>query len=164
MRDEKMRQDYGADYASGQAGIPLQRVRFSDIIRRREVRRHTTQHPGNWRQVRGSWVRVSTIGQTFLDMVENPTWCGGMAHVLEVWAEHASIFIEEIITSVDGASTKLTKVRAGYLLQERLSLAISDSRVEGWKRFAQRGGSQKLDPEGDYAPVFSPTWMISLNV
>lgn len=163
MRDEKMRQDYPV-LAPGDDAVPLQRLSFSDTIRDRPVRRHTTRHPGKWRQVRGSWARVATIGQTFLDTLEAPEWCGGMAHIMEIWEQHASIFLEEIITAVDSAPTKLTKVRAGYLLQERFGLGLNDSRIEGWKDFAQRGGSQKLSPEAGYVPIFSETWMLSLNV
>lgn len=163
LREEKMRQDY-SPFLPGDDAVPLQRLGFADKIHRRSVRRHTIRHLGAWRQVRDSWARVATVGQTFLDTLEAPEWCGGMAHVVEVWEEHASTFLEEIITAVDAAPTKLTKVRAGYLLQEHLSLGFNDSRIDGWKRFAQRGGSQKLDPEAEYAPVFSETWMLSLNV
>ncbi|MBP2233420.1 hypothetical protein J2847_006758 [Azospirillum agricola] len=162
MRDDRMRQDYGS-LAPGGTAMPLQRLAFPDTIRRRPVRRHTSRHPGAWRQVRGSWARVATIGQTFLDTLEAPDRCGGMAHVIEVWEEHASTFLEEIVAAVDTTPVKLAKVRAGYLLQERLGLGLGDRRIDGWKSFAQRGGSQKLDPEADYAPVFSETWMLSLN-
>ncbi len=56
----------------------------------------------------------------------------------------------------------LIKSRAGYILEERLGL--HHPCVESWKAFGQRGGSRRLDPARDFAPVFSETWMISLNV
>jgi flavin-binding protein dodecin len=85
-----------------------------------------------------------------------------MGHVLDVWDRAAEPWTNEIIEAVDGAESKIDKVRAGYILEERLE--IDDARVRAWKAFAQRGGSRKLDPEAPYAPAFSETWMISLNV
>lgn len=163
LRDEQMQRDFGGVLPTDPV-VPLQRIGFADTIRQRPVRRHTVQRPGSWRAVRGGWARVATVGQTFLDTLEFSDLCGGMAHVITVWEEHAGTFLEEIVTAVDGASTKLTKIRAGYLLQERLALGLGDGRIEAWKHLAQRGGSQKLDPGADYVPVFSETWMLSLNV
>ena len=56
----------------------------------------------------------------------------------------------------------IDKIRAGYLLTEVCSL--TDSVVESWTQFAQRGGSRKLDPETEYAPEFSERWKLSINV
>ena len=85
-----------------------------------------------------------------------------MAHVLEVWEEHAPTYLEDIVAAVDRTKKPLLKSRAGYILQERLKL--SHPTIERWKELGQRGGSRKLDPSADFASTFSETWMISLNV
>ena len=111
---------------------------------------------------RGTEMRMSTVGQTFLDMLQRPDLCGGMSHVLDVWEEHASTFLDEIASTVDRTAKALVKSRAGYILDERLGL--HHPCIERWKTLGQRGGSRKLDPTRDFAPAFSGTWMISLNV
>lgn len=111
---------------------------------------------------RSDGVRVATIGQTFLDMLLRPNLCGGMGHVIDVWTEHAEGYLEDIVKSVDAAPTAIAKVRAGYILEERLKL--SHPVVESWKALSQRGGSRVLDPDHPFAPTFSETWMLSLNV
>ena len=112
--------------------------------------------------IRGSDVRISTIGQTFLDMLQKPDLCGGMPHVLEVWEQHAETYLDSIVAAVDSASSGLVKSRAGYILQEYLGL--NHSSISDWTAFSQRGGSRKLDPSQNYAPTYSETWMISINV
>ena len=52
-------------------------------------------------------------------------------------------------------------MRAGYVLSELMD--VEDERVDAWRAFAQRGGSQKLDPEAPYVPRWSDDWMLSLN-
>ena len=111
---------------------------------------------------RSDGVRVATLGQTFLDMLLRPSLCGGMGHVLDVWTEHAEAHLEDIVKAVNAAPTAIAKVRAGYILSERLK--ISHSTVESWKALSQRGGSRVLDPDHPFAPIFSETWMLSLNV
>lgn len=113
-------------------------------------------------QIKSSFVRATEIGETFLDMLEQPERCGGMAHVLDVFAKHASAYLAPIVKRVDRSDAKLTKVRAGYILTELLGL--KNETVESWAEFAQRGGSQRLDPKAPYKPQFSEHWMISLNV
>ena len=131
-------------------------------VRRRPVAWHDIRHPGEAVQVRDSTVRMAKIGQTFMDMLMENQWCGGMSHVLDVWDEHARTYLEDIITAIEQAPKKLVKVRAGYILDERLK--IHDPRIESWRAFAQRGSSQKLDPSREFAPTFSEKWMLSLNV
>lgn len=139
---------------------PRPRRNFPEKVRGRLILLHDSRHPGTW-EAAGTKTRVATIGQTFLDTVTRPAWCGGMSHVLEVWEREAPIHLEEIIATVGASLTKLPKVRAGYILEE--ALGITDERVIAWRAFAQRGSSQKLDPEQPYAPRFSENWMLSLN-
>lgn len=46
-------------------------------------------------------------------MLQEPDYCGGFSHVLEVFTEYAGHYLPVILKSID-------KVRAGYILQERL--------------------------------------------
>ena len=145
----------------GEPNRPRLRHGFPSRVRGRAVLVHDARHPGICEDA-GPIIRVATVGQAFLDMVTRPAWCGGMAHVVEVWEREAQIHLEEIIVAVEASSVKLPKVRAGYLLNEMLG--VVDERVLAWRAFAQRGSSQKLDPEQPYAPIFSEAWMLSLNV
>lgn len=142
--------------------FPLRIVGHPDRVRRRAIRVHESKAPGKWLRNRGSEFRLSTIGQTFLDTLRRPDLCGGMSHVLDVWEEHAETYLDEIVSTVDSSIIGLLKSRAGYILEERLGLYHHV--IERWKRFGQRGSSRKLDPAEPYAPTFSETWMISLNV
>ena len=142
--------------------FPLRIVGHPDRVRRRTIGVHESKEPGKCLRNRGSELRLSTIGQTFLDMLRRPDLCGGMSHVLDVWEEHAETYFGEIVSAVDSSTSDLIKSRAGYILEERLGL--QHPVIENWKRFAQRGGSRKLDPTEAYAPAFSQIWMISLNV
>jgi predicted transcriptional regulator of viral defense system len=162
LRDARMADDYGDDLGEPDVVVPFKQYSFEDKVRNRVVQRHESRHPGEWRQIRDKAVRVATIGQTFLDMLDKSNWCGGIHHVLEVWENEARTYLEEIVAAVNRAPTAMIKVRAGYLLEEKLE--IRDKRIAEWARYAQRGGSRRLDPEAPYQPVFSEKWMISLNV
>lgn len=141
---------------------PMLRVRFKDRVRRRPIILHETRHPATPVPVAGERARIAPIGRTFADMLSEPGLSGGIHHVIEVWEEHAPAWLDQIIDAIDESHIKLVKVRAGYLLAEHIGL--SNPRILDWLRFAQRGGSQKLDPDTPYAPRFSEKWMLSLNV
>ena len=140
----------------------LRIIRHPSRVRGRVVHIHESKAAGASMKNRGSDVRLSTIGRTFLDMLQEPGLCGGMAHVLDVWEEHAETYLDEIVATADTATSGLVKSRAGYILEERLGLQHPG--IECWKAFGQRGSSRKLDPAKPFAPTFSETWMISLNV
>ena len=131
-------------------------------VRNRAVHVYQSKTAGKSVPIRGEDARLSTIGQTFLDMLQKPDLCGGMSHVLDVWEEHAETFLDEVVTAVDTATRGLIKSRAGHILEERLGLR--HQRIESWREFSQRGGSRKLDPAKGYAAMYSEKWMISLNV
>ena len=142
--------------------FPLHLIKHPARVRGWRVQMYMTKLAGTNLTIRDSDVRISSIGQTFLDMIQKPDLCGGMPHVLEVWEQYAETYLDSIVASVDSAANGLVKSRAGYILQELLGL--DHSRIPNWKAFSQRGGSRKLDPSQDYAPTYSETWMISINV
>jgi predicted transcriptional regulator of viral defense system len=142
--------------------VKLRFIRHPEIVRERKISIYETKHSGQWLQVRDAHARLATIGQTFVDTVERPQYCGGMAHVLDVWREHAITYREETITTVNEIATPIAKVRAGYLLDDMLGLG-DDSRIQSWVRFAQRGSSRVLDPARDFNTDHSEKWMLSIN-
>ena len=163
LTTEKMTKDHSEDVFSPYHDIvPLRLVHHPEAVRDRLINEYRTDYMGASIQIRGTLARITTIGQTFIDMLDQPSRCGGMLHVIDVWREHAPTHLDEIIPLIDGARTAITKVRAGYILTEALNL--DDSRVSAWKRFAMRGGSRVLDPSKPYAPKYSEEWQISINV
>nr|WP_319515782.1 hypothetical protein [uncultured Cohaesibacter sp.] len=140
----------------------IKKIRHPKKVRRRPIKVYETKSYGQWLVNRRDKVRISTIGQTFLDMLQKPELCGGMPHVLDVFDEHAKTYAPKIIEAIDGASSDLVKSRGGYILEERLG--ITHPVINAWKAFVQKGGSRKLDPTKEFASTFSETWMISLNV
>ncbi|CAM3758321.1 hypothetical protein LIHA111178_07000 [Litorimonas haliclonae] len=125
-----------------------------------------TKYPSKTTWLGGEYTRISTQASTFIDMLYRPDLCGGMAHVIEVWQEHlrgrGPIVLNELINLIENSSSQILKVRAGYLLTEKIK--INDPKIQKWKKFAARGGSRKLDPDKPYANKFSEEWMLSLNV
>lgn len=140
----------------------LNRPGFSDTLRRRPITIHISSHPWKPVPVGGEETRITSIGQTFADMLCEPSLCGGMHHILDIWEREADQWVSEIVDAIDLIDSKIAKVRAGYILSEVLE--IENPKINRWEQFAQRGGSRKLDPEGEYLPKFSERWMISLNV
>lgn len=140
----------------------LHRIGFRPVIRKRPLQTFETIAPGTGEAVGGESSRISSIGRTFVDTLDQPNLCGGIHHVLEVWEEYAGERLDEIVAAVNMTETKVIKVRAGYILEERLG--ITDVRISAWLSAAQRGGSAKLDPETEYRPPFSEKWMLSINV
>ena len=135
---------------------------FRETIRRRPVVVHISSHPWSPLSIGGEETRITSIGQTFADMLVEPELCGGMRHVLDVWESEANEWTLEIIMAIDQLDNKIAKVRAGYILSE--VMGIEHPTLHNWEQYAQRGGSRKLDPNASYAPLFSERWMISINV
>lgn len=117
---------------------------------------------GAFKMIKGSPLRVATVGRTFLDMLREPQDCGGMQHVLDIYKASAPRYLTLIVDEVDRNGTGIDKVRAGYVLTDLCGLAHPT--IKDWERFAQRGGSRKLDPNAEYASDFSARWKLSLNV
>lgn len=140
---------------------PLTRIKF-DKIGRTEIHRFSSIQWGAYTNIQGRVLRVSSIGRTFLDMLRNPELCGGMAHVIETFENYASTYVRLIVEEIDRHGAAIDKVRAGYLLNEKLGL--KHELIEKWRSYVQRGGSRKLDPSAEYIPEWSDQWSISLNV
>lgn len=161
--EERMRKDLGDDIGQYLSNRMPRLVKISvKAIGGKEVHRFNSLHLGAYKTVRDRPIRVSSIGRTFLDMLRNPELCGGMRHVVEVYEEHAQRYLRLITDEIDKHGQPIDKVRAGYILEERLSLR--NEVVNNWKSFAQRGGSRKLDPTNEYEPEWSDAWLISLNL
>lgn len=161
--EAKMAKDLGDKLAAyREAGLPLLTWRLITEIGKTEVHTFRSKHQGAFKLVRGTPLRVSSIGRTFLDMLRNPELCGGMHHVLEVYADHAPTWLTLITDEVSRHGAPIDKVRAGYILEEKMGLASPV--FEDWLQFAQRGGSRKLDASAEYQPVWSAKWCLSLNI
>lgn len=142
--------------------MPLEKIDLPETLRGRALDRHTTKHRTELRPIRGSFARIPAIGEVFVQMIDRPELCGGINHVLEVWAGEAKTYLDEIIKAVDGHDQSIIKVRAGYLLETMAE--ARDPRIDAGQKFAQRGGSRKLDSGAPYLAIFSEKWMLSLNV
>jgi len=161
--DQKMNKDLKEDYVDYQHnGMPLLvRTPFKKIGRT-EVHCMHSKHLGAYKNVRDKGVRVATVGRTFLDMLRDPDLCGGINHVLDVFEEYGDIYIKHITDELDQHGNQIEKVRAGYILDERMG--IKNEVVDSWMQYVQRGGSRKLDAKAEYESVWSEKWCLSLNV
>ena len=160
---ERMEKDLGEnlqDYMD--CHLPkLRRIRFKKIGSR-HVHIYLTKRLGAAKPVKDRMFRISTIGRTFLDMLQDPDLCGGMHHVVDVYRDNAEQYLPAILNEINTNGTQIDKVRAGYIL-ERVC-GIRKDIIDSWKKFAQRGGSRKIDPSGEYSPVFDEEWCLSLNI
>jgi predicted transcriptional regulator of viral defense system len=161
--NEQMRKDLGNDYENyRQNGLPML-VRTKMVkINKTEIHCLSSKHLGAYKSVRGRVLRVSTVGRTFLEMLRNPELCGGINHVLDVFEEYGEKYLRLITDDIDKNGRPIDKVRAGYVLNERMG--IDNDVINGWSSFAQRGGSRKLDSSTEYIAEWSDKWKISLNV
>ena len=96
------------------------------------------------------------------DMLKEPEYCGGIAHVLSVFEEHAAHYLSVIIKATERDGKPIDKVRMGYVLEERLGL--SHPKIDSWKTLAQRGGSRVLITGQPFSETYSETWSLSINL
>lgn len=166
-KDEPVKGKWG--FAETPIQLAVSPKSLSQILeghRKKNIQIVETSTPAKTMLLGGEHTRISTQAATFVDMLYRPDLCGGMSHISEVWEEHIPLLgesiLRQLIETVDAATSPILKVRAGYLLSEKIGLR--DSRVDTWKKFAARGGSRKLDPDKPYINEFSEDWMLSLNV
>lgn len=160
---EKMEKDLGDDLPTyTKNGMPRLRRTKLEKVNKKEVHRFSSVHWGAYKNIKGRTMRVSTIGRTFLDMLRNPELCGGINHVLDVFEEHSENYLKLIINEIDQHGAPIDKVRAGYILDERLHMDFGE--LNEWAKEVQRGGSRKLDASSEYEPVWSEKWCLSLNI
>lgn len=163
MARDKMAHDLGGLHdAYLRARLPLLRVPEVERVGGSALHISHQSHLGAFRIVAGSSLRVSTIGRAFLEMVRDPNLCGGIQHVIDIYRAQASRYLELIVQDIDRHGQPIDKVRAGFLLAQVCGLEHPSFSV--WQGLASRGGSRKLDPDAEYAPVFSQRWMLSINV
>jgi predicted transcriptional regulator of viral defense system len=142
--------------------LPLLRRPAFDRLEGTRVELMRRSSRGAFKNVKSPQIRVATVGRVFLEMLREPECCGGIQHVVDTYQSHGEMYLSLIAQEVERHGTAIEKVRAGYLLDEVCRLRHAT--VDGWVRFAQRGGSRRLDPNGEYAPCYSDKWMLSINV
>lgn len=157
-----MQRDLGEDSRIyRQEGMPALSPLKLNRIGRTDVHLINSLRWGSYKKVRDTGIRVSTIGRTFLDMLRDPEYCGGIHHVIEVFLDHAKNYLQAIVNEIDQHGKAIDKVRAGYILEERMQ--INNPVVDSWTKYAKRGGSRKLDAKAEYMPNWSEKWCLSLN-
>jgi len=140
----------------------LRRIAMERVAKSPVERHGVSDYRGAYRTVRGRVFRVATTGRTFLDMLREPALCGGMSHVLGVFDKHAKSYLKLVIAEIDQQGRPIDKVRAGYILTERCG--VEDQTVQQWLKYAQRGGSRRLDVKAEYSSEYSEKWSLSINV
>lgn len=113
-------------------------------------------------KIRNSPLRVTTIGKTFVDMLRDPSMCGGEDHVLDVFINEASRFQNEILTYAEQKGRAIDRSRIGFIFDKILE--IKEPRIEQWKREQVRGGSKKLSPNFSFSSIFDEGWCLSINI
>jgi predicted transcriptional regulator of viral defense system len=145
-----------------QCGLPRLTLPAASSFAGTTLHVHERSQFGAFRNVSGSPLRVATIGRVFLDMLREPKSCGGMQHVIDVYRREAKRNLRLIVDEVIRHGQPIDKVRTGYVLTEVCHLEF-DAATE-WQTHAQRGGSRKLDPDGEYTSNYSERWKLSINV
>jgi len=161
---EQMQKDYGKLFSSfWESDLPrLIKIQLKKIDKM-NINYYSSTHLGAFKSIKDSMMRVSTIGRTFLDMIREPQLCGGIYHVIDIYKEHAKVYLNLIVDEIERHGDKIDKVRGGFLLEEICGL--QHNTINTWQqKYVQRGGSRKLDPTGEYSPNFSARWCLSLNV
>jgi len=165
LKNAKMIKDLGDHYETYlNTGLPkLRRLAEKKLLKKHvNIFNTASYNPGSYINIKNKNLRVSTIGRTFLDMIKNPSLCGGIYHVLDAYSDNAQRYLNLIITEVEQHGSKIDKVRVGYILEERLNL--SDPAIDRWKNLVQRGGSRKLVSDEPYMSKYSENWCLSINI
>lgn len=144
------------------AGLPSLRYQKFERVDGTRVELMRRSHRGAFKIIKSPAIRVAMVGRTFLDMLREPEYCGGMQHVVDTYREYAGKYLRLILDEVSRHGKSIEQARAGYLLEDVCGL--KDSHIDDWASKVQRGGSRKLDPQEEYASFFSERWMLSLNV
>ena len=163
LRDAKLLGDYGFIPSSTNLDYyrRLEHIELPDKIRGRKIETHRIKYEYETQRAEDSSYRIIKLGDLFIQTLVFPDLCGGINHVLEVWEENCDTYLDEIVLAIDKFHMPIVKVRAGYIISERLG--IENDTVASWKAFAQRGGSRKLDPNAEYGSTWSEDWMIATN-
>lgn len=113
--------------------------------------------------MKGNEVKVREIGQLFIDMLNTPSLCGGVQHVMDVFLEYGMTYSRKIIISTDRYGSKIDKARIGFLLNTVMN--IEDTTLNKWKKECvnERGSSRKLIASDEFCSIFSPEWNLSIN-
>lgn len=143
------------------SGLPLLTKTKFTKINKKPIRKYSSIHQGAFKKIKDRYLRVSTIGRTFLDMLREPRFCGGINHAIDVFRKYGHQYEKLIINEFDRNSNSIEKTRAGFILEEICK--IHNPRMESWASKVQRGGSRKLDPYSDYSPDYSERWCLSIN-
>jgi len=130
---------------------------------KKNIIKHTSIHSGAYVNIKDRVLRVSSIGRTFLDMIRKPDLCGGIYNVIQAYEAFSEQYLGLIIDEVERNGSKIEKVRAGYLLEERCGFK-GNPIIEKWKKHIQRGGSRRLDPTNEYSFKYSKNWCLSINI
>jgi len=139
-------------------------IKHPETVRGRKIALHEFSGHIQPITLRGTRTRIVSIGRCFVDMLLEPQRCGGMQHVLAVWEEHAARFKSEIIQEVDGLAMPAIKVKAGYILEERLGM--QDEAFAHWQKLAETQTWGSLDADAPVNPLQdsrSQRWEIIIN-
>lgn len=126
------------------------------------LNKYSSRHLGAFKSIKGSSLRVSTIGRTFLDMVNDPKLCGGIRHVVDIYQNFGQQYSTLIINESEQHANLIEKTRIGYLLDELCN--VKNDVLDKWAKNVKRGGSRKLDPNAEYSSQYSEKWCLSLNI
>jgi predicted transcriptional regulator of viral defense system len=107
-------------------------------------------------------IRATTPERTLLDGLQQPELCGGVENVLRAWVLARDILDLDALTGyVDRLDIQVLRQRVGFILDE---LGLTHPTIERWRIHTNRGGSSKLLASAPYAPTFSESWDLSINV
>ena len=160
---ERMGKDLGEKVESYRmAGFPTLRRYRVTRLERRAIHVLHKKNAGAYVVTEHGHLRVSSIGRTFLDMIQTPEYCGGIRHVMDVFRTHARTYLKLLLSDVERHGAAIDKARVGYILEEECG--IHDPIIDHWQETAvQRGGSRKLDAKSPYEATYSERWCLSLN-